>query len=60
MFINSMTVKSPFTMYRSIATELLGTKAASVKNARSACNMIQKYLTSSGMLKTTIIVLFLS
>ena len=51
MFINSMTVKSPFTMYRRIATELLGSKAASVKNARSACNMIQKYLTSSGMLQ---------
>jgi len=35
-------------MYKSIAQELLGDRAAKLKNARSACSAVEKYLSSKG------------
>lgn len=49
VFINSMTVKSPFNMYKTIAMELLGSKAAAIKNTRDACSQLCKSLCAPGM-----------
>jgi len=49
VFINSMTVQSAFAMFKAIAVEMLGSKAAaSVRTSKHAEQLIVNHLTSPG------------
>ncbi|KAF6019578.1 CDC6 [Bugula neritina] len=58
VFINSMTVQSAFAMFKAIAVEMLGSKAAaSVRTSKHAEQLIVNHLTSQNSRKLVLLVL---